>query len=141
MTVRDISVGVGIVIRRYPNVLVQRRLTTVGYGCWGFPGGHLEKWESFEEAALRELHEEAGNELQVTDPTYWRAVNSFYPKIDRHDVVIFVISDHIIGEAIHTEPEKAEPWVWCRWEDVPEPRMPGIKTLFDLGLEPWGGWL
>jgi 8-oxo-dGTP pyrophosphatase MutT (NUDIX family) len=40
-------------------LLVQQRRANV-YGKWGFPGGHIEKNESAEEAVVRELQEELG---------------------------------------------------------------------------------
>jgi 8-oxo-dGTP diphosphatase len=60
-----VRVGVALIIRRGPNILVQHRIGSHANGTWSVPGGHLEMWETFEQAALRELSEEAGPLLRV----------------------------------------------------------------------------
>lgn len=136
----NVEIGVALVVRRVPNVLVHRRLCAVGYGSWSLPGGHIEKWETFEETALRELREEAGPNLEVTQPVFWTAINCFYRENDHHTVTILMISNYIDGEAIVAEPDKAEQWLWCPWDDIPTPRMQGLQQMLDDGFEPWGAF-
>lgn len=47
-------------------VLIQRDIEP-GYGKWTFPGGFVERGEIAEAAAEREVFEEAGLEIKVTD--------------------------------------------------------------------------
>lgn len=47
-------------------VLVQRAIDP-GYGKWTFPGGFVERGERAEAAAEREVLEESGVEIEVTD--------------------------------------------------------------------------
>lgn len=42
-------------------ILLQRRIDT---GLWGIPGGSMELGESFEEAAIREVREETGLDVE-----------------------------------------------------------------------------
>jgi 8-oxo-dGTP diphosphatase len=132
----NVAVGVALVVRREFKLLVQRRTCAHAYGTWSVPGGHLEKWETFEQAALRELQEEAGSELLVSPPEFWTANNCFYPADDKHSVCIFMRSDYIAGKPRIMEPDKADQWLWCRWQDVPTPRMQGLQLLFDGGFDP-----
>lgn len=45
---------------RGARVLLIKRKREPFKGCWAFPGGFIDKDESLEEAAARELHEETG---------------------------------------------------------------------------------
>ncbi|MBE0449723.1 MAG: NUDIX domain-containing protein [Clostridia bacterium] len=51
-----------LVINEAGEILLQRRTDT---GDWGTLGGSLELGESFEEAAVRELYEEAGLKTEI----------------------------------------------------------------------------
>ena len=53
------SIAVGVVINQYQQVLISKRHANQHLsGCWEFPGGKLEKGESFKFALRRELKEE-----------------------------------------------------------------------------------
>lgn len=71
-------------------------------------------YESFEDAALKELREECGPEIRVTRPRFWTVVNNIYPDEGRHYVVIVMGCAWLGGEARVMEPEKCECWPWCR---------------------------
>jgi 8-oxo-dGTP diphosphatase len=56
----DPKIAAGILIVRGDRVLLVRRAIEPGLGCWTFPGGHVDRGETLEEAALRETLEECG---------------------------------------------------------------------------------
>lgn len=63
----DIAAAGGVVIRREG---ARRRIAVIHrpkYMDWSLPKGKLEKGESFQEAALREVREETGFECEATD--------------------------------------------------------------------------
>lgn len=128
------SVGVAILINRNGQVLLHKRKGTVGSGLHGFPGGHLEQYESFEEAANRELVEECGPDLKVRNLKFLSAASTPFPQEFKHYVVIYMYADYASGEAVVTEPEKCEFWRWYDWNNLPSPLMPGIIQLKDQGL-------
>jgi 8-oxo-dGTP pyrophosphatase MutT (NUDIX family) len=49
-----------------PSVLLLRRAVQPGLGAWDLPAGYLDPGESFEQAARRETHEEAGITVELT---------------------------------------------------------------------------
>ena len=56
----DPKIAAGILVVRDDRVLLIKRAIEPGYGKWTFPGGHVDRGETVEEAALRETLEECG---------------------------------------------------------------------------------
>lgn len=120
----NVRVGVGVVIIRDGKILMGKRLSPLGFGTWGFPGGKLDKWESVTECAKREIFEETG--LILNDnikPIKW--TEDSFPELDAHYITLFVSatidSDQ---EARAMEPEKCEEWLWLHPSEL------NYKTLF-----------
>ncbi len=61
----DPKVAAGVLIVRDERVLLVRRAIEPGYGKWTFPGGHVDRGETVEEAALRETLEECGAKARI----------------------------------------------------------------------------
>lgn len=128
-------VGLGICVRKNGKILLHKRKGLHAPGFWAFPGGHLEKWESFEDCALRELKEEAGN-IEIKNIKHWIAVNTRFYEEDKHYVVILMVADWVSGEPKIMEPEKCECWEWCDWDNPPSPLMQGLQITKEQGLNP-----
>lgn len=131
------QVGIALLIRREGKVLLHKRLGKHAPGTWAFPGGHLEAYETFEEAALRELSEEAGDDIKVTPPQFWTVANTRFYNEQKHYVVIFMISDWESGEAVLMEKEKNEGWDWFAWDNLPFPLMLGLRNLVERSMNPF----
>jgi ADP-ribose pyrophosphatase YjhB (NUDIX family) len=56
----DPKIAAGILMVRGDRVLLVKRGIEPGLGRWTFPGGHVDRGETLEEAALRETLEECG---------------------------------------------------------------------------------
>lgn len=133
---KHIRVGVGLVIFRDNQVLLQKRKGTHASGTFCCPGGHLEKWESFEDAARRETKEEAGSQLLYTKPQLWTTVNTRFKNEDKHYVVVLMVSKWGSGEPIITEPDKCESWGWYDWDSLPDPLIQGLHIVKTRQLNP-----
>lgn len=135
---RNISIGVVMMVIREDNAfLISQRRSKHGHGKWSAAGGHLEYGESFEMAAMRELHEEAGDSIIVSDPKLWTVTNSVYhEEEDRQSIAIFMCSRYLGGVPERAEPDKNWEWDWFLWHDIPFPRMDNLQALYEQNLDP-----
>ncbi len=108
--------GVGCVVVRDGALLMVRRGREPAQGLWSLPGGRLEHGESLAEAAAREVLEETGLEVRVSDLLgVYEAVG------DIHYVVLDYIGE-VLGAA--AEPRAGEDAAEARWVPLKE-----ISTL------------
>lgn len=118
----QIGVGVALIVLRDDKVLMARRKGSHAAGLYSFPGGHLEKYETWEGCAKRELREECGKDIKVRMNTPSRGGlfvhNSILMKDERHYITIFLSASWLSGEPQLMEPEKSEVWEWLPITDV-----------------------
>lgn len=127
------GVGLAIIIVREGKCLIGQRKGAHGLGTWGFPGGHLEWGESWEDCARREVREEAGIELK--NICFAFATNDPMPDDDKHYVTIFMQADGI-GIPRVMEPEKCAGWEWHPWDALPGPWFCPIDHAIADGHRP-----
>ena len=60
-------VGVGVVIMERGRLVLVRRGAEPALGKWSFPGGAVELGETVREAAVREVKEECGLDVELVD--------------------------------------------------------------------------
>ncbi|NOZ29519.1 MAG: NUDIX hydrolase [Chloroflexi bacterium] len=103
MTTRfQLSAG-GVVCRRSPEGEIEVALiATKGGERWGLPKGLVEKGESLEETALREVREETGLEAEIVDRLepieYWYWWEEEGEKVCYHKKVYFFLMCHRGGD-------------------------------------------
>ena len=94
-------------IKNGDKVLVQDRVSPNWPGIT-FPGGHVERGESFVDAVIREVKEETG--LTISKP-HLCGIKDWYDDADYRYVVLFYKTEHFTGELQSSDEGK----VW--WED------------------------
>lgn len=106
-TVRQVSAG-GVLLRpgrSGAEVLLAARRTRRGEVVWGLPKGLVEKGESFEETAIREVREETGFEGTIAEPlgivSYWFVWEG--TRINK--TVHFFLMEHSGGDAAFRDKE------------------------------------
>lgn len=62
----DPKVATGAVFSLDGGVLLVQRAIEPGYGTWVFPGGYVDRGETLEAAAIREVKEECGLDVRLT---------------------------------------------------------------------------
>ena len=134
MEIRPMVGVVVVVINKHRKLLMGLRIGKHATNTWGFPGGHLEFGESFEEAAIRETKEETGIVLSTVH--FWWLENVIFSEEEKHYVTIFMRAYVSDVEPIIMEPEKCAAWIWAEWESMPMPLMPGIVMLKKQRLHP-----
>ena len=121
-----VRVGVGVFIlknqksRTNPTFLIGQRLNSHGAGTYALPGGHLEFGESFEACAAREVVEETGLKVKVTNMAFLTATNDYMPKDKKHYVTMYMVCEREDEKAEPQllEPDKCRGWEWVSWEDL-----------------------
>lgn len=130
------EVGVGVLVLRDGLVLLGRRRSALGAGCWAAPGGALEFGEDLLHAAARELKEETG--LTASALELGPYTSDVFSEAGRHFVTIFVVARGLRGRPMNLEPDKCEGWAWFRWGAWPEPLFAPMASLLAIGWRPGG---
>lgn len=129
------KVGVATILTFNNKVLLGLRVSEHGEGTWGFPGGHLEEGETWEECSKRELTEETN--LEIEKHIFTAVTNDIFD--DKHYVTIFMRCEYEGGDIIVKEPNKMIDWKWFEWDSLPENLFYPINNLIKQGYSPFNG--
>ena len=107
-------VGVGVaVFNQAGDVLLIQRGRPPRQGQWGLPGGLIDLGERLAEAAVREVREECGIEIElgeqvaIFEPIEWDEAG----RIEYHYVVIDYWASYRSGEAVALDDAMAVAWL------------------------------
>jgi mutator protein MutT len=116
-------VAVGAIVAENGRVLMARRGKEPSYGFWSVPGGAVHLGEDLKAAARREIKEELGIEVELTDviEIMERVTRDAGGRIQYHYVVIDYLARHVGGEPTPS-PEALEVR-WIAPEDFPKYEM------------------
>ncbi|HSW79618.1 MAG TPA: NUDIX domain-containing protein [Candidatus Saccharimonadales bacterium] len=114
------KVGLGLLLFKDGKILLAKRKSALGNGEYGGPGGKMEHLESFEDALLREVAEECGDQLKITNIQFLCLSNlrMYNPE---HYVDIGFTAEWVSGEPKQMEPHKHGKWGWYEIDDLPAP--------------------
>lgn len=121
------KVGLGVIVVKDNKILLGKRKNSHGDGSWGFPGGHLEYGESFEECSRRETLEET--DVKIKNIKYITITNDVFEVEKKHYITIYMLAEYDSGDVKIMEPDKFDKWDWFSWEDLPEPLFMPIKNF------------
>ena len=107
------KVIVGGIIEKNGKVLLVQEKAQKCYGKWNLPAGHLEPNESIMQAAIREIKEETGCDVELT------GIATLANRIVGNDIIIEIIfSTKIVNENIKFNPEEQLDVKWWNIEDI-----------------------
>jgi 8-oxo-dGTP diphosphatase len=128
--------GVGIIVIKKKDgrdyVMLHQRKGARGLGkdYWGSGGGHLELGESLKQGALRELAEEAGNNLVIKNVRFLGVIN-FTEMKPKHYIDVSFVADWVSGEPENSAPEETTDWQWFSLDSLPSPLFPPVKHYLE----------
>lgn len=116
-------VAVGGIVVKDGSVLLIRRGKEPSYGLWSVPGGAVDLGEGLREATQREVREECGIEIHVTDviEVLERVVRDSDDRIQYHYVLIDYLARWASGDPAPS-PEILE-LRWVSPDDFPQYQM------------------
>jgi len=119
-----------LVLIRDNKILLQRRFNT-GYedGKYSLVAGHVDKGETFTEAIIREVKEEAGITLQAEDLSVVHVMNRNIKGNERIDV--FFVAEKWTGNIENKEPNKCDDLSWFDLDNIPDNVIPYIKEAIN----------
>ncbi len=106
-------VAVGAIVVKDGRVLIIRRGKAPSYGVWSVPGGAVNLGESLRDAARREIREECGVEIDLTDVTEAvdRITQDGEGRVQYHYVVIDFLARWESGEVVSASDCLEARWV------------------------------
>jgi 8-oxo-dGTP diphosphatase len=118
---QPVNLGVKGIVLENGRVLLVR--TTYGDQLWDFPGGHVQRGESAQNAVVREIHEETG--VKVEAPAL---VGVDYITKYKHDHVLLFRCRVVATETRPDSPEIAE-FGFFALDDLPRTRSTTRRWL------------
>ena len=99
--------GVNVIINNQGKILILRRSSDEYYaGLWDFPGGTVEKGETLQQAAAREVKEECGLEIKLEKNYFY-----IYHYQDRDLNIYDFKADFVSGEVVLSEEHTEFKWI------------------------------
>lgn len=106
--------------------MLHQRKGSLGKNYWGSGGGHLELGESLKDGALRELAEEAGEQV-IVDNVQFIGVMNFTEMQPKHYVDVSFSAEWVSGEPTNSAPRETTEWQWFDLDELPSPLFPPLE--------------
>jgi ADP-ribose pyrophosphatase YjhB (NUDIX family) len=105
--------AVGAIVVKNGQVLLARRGKEPSYGLWSVPGGGVHLGEGLKTAALREIREECGIEIEVGDVVeiVERMVREADGRIQYHYVIVDYLARWVSGDLTPSSEVLEARWV------------------------------
>lgn len=130
-----IPTGVHVMLEGGEGVLLMRRAGTGFFdGLYSLPGGHVEEGESVRDAAVREMREELGIELNAAD---LEIIGVVHRRSDTNRIDFFLRVLRWSGVPHIAEPDKCDDLRWVERSALPAAMVPYVRDALLSGAGPW----
>ncbi|KAI6784634.1 8-oxo-dGTP diphosphatase [Emericellopsis cladophorae] len=104
-------------------VLLGLRKGSHGANSWGLPGGHVDPGETHATTAAREVLEETGLEIAVSDEEVAHTQDDFEKEGKYYDTYFLrgTVTDTAASPEVK-EPNKCAEWRWFAWDELRQMR-------------------
>ncbi|MEI6510570.1 MAG: NUDIX domain-containing protein [Candidatus Uhrbacteria bacterium] len=122
--------SVYLVLTKDGKTLLSRRFRT-GYedGKYGLVAGHIEGKETLRQALAREVREEAGVTLNVSDLALGHTMHRWCGDHERLD--FFFTADTYVGTIVNKEPRKCDDIAWVPLDALPENTIDYVRLAIE----------
>lgn len=136
MSDKKVGVGFGILVMKDGQILLGHRNDDAdkassalhGEGTWTMPGGKLHFGESFEQGCRRELLEETGITVELSDLKLISLANDMAGG-DAHFVTAGFLASKFKGKPRIMEPDEIIEWRWFEIDEIPENLFPPSRKV------------
>lgn len=113
-----VSVQVILFNKNNEVLLLKRKSTGFSDGLYGFIGGHIEQNEQVIDAAIREVKEEIGIDINRDNLTFKAVMNRKVNENTEYIDFVFIVNDWQ-GKIKNMEPDKCSELLWYNPKNLP----------------------
>lgn len=114
MNQEHIILVVSVTIYKNEKVLIVQETKPIAFNKWNFPSGRIEYGEDIQKAAIREVKEETGYDVKLTNTT---GIYNF-KSATNNQVILFHFTSEMIGGSIHLREKEISASKWIRLENL-----------------------
>ena len=108
----------GCIFNEFGEVLLQKR---TDFDAWGFPGGAIELGETPQMAAIREIKEETGLDVEITELIgVYTELDMEYPNGDSAQSICIAYKFNVVGGSITCDNEETKELKWFSLKNMPK---------------------
>jgi 8-oxo-dGTP diphosphatase len=130
-----VACGVAVVVTHRHKILFGKRKSRENTFEWQLPGGWIDRGQSPEQAARREVCEETG--LQLQEVRFVGITNNIFTA-HKHSLSLYFEAECAdVRSLIVGEDSKCIAWEWRNWADLTEPLYLPLRLFRKTGYQPF----